>query len=244
MKKTILFILFVFMLVSCSSSVGETNTIPGSSGLDHVDPIGGITQYTSENADPDNELVIEATVEYLPVYETEIELKLIGRVVSVDGCDNYWADYGYGGIYTYGKIEVIKPLKGEISEGDIIGFAIGGGTVSFEQYAKSQDPQALARQMSLLKEKGSGVPSYVTTKISATEIEEGKVYFIVTSAKRDIHGDLYLIYPYAETLLEIDESTLENEEIMGYSPEWKTWKNVLDIWFLENENDTRTKRDD
>ena len=143
MKKTILFILFVFMLVSCSSSVGETNTIPGSSGLDHVDPIGGITQYTSENADPDNELVIEATVEYLPVYETEIELKLIGRVVSVDGCDNYWADYGYGGIYTYGKIEVIKPLKGEISEGDIIGFAIGGERFLLNSTKKARIPRLL-----------------------------------------------------------------------------------------------------
>ncbi|MBR2551700.1 MAG: hypothetical protein IKF05_01735 [Erysipelotrichaceae bacterium] len=246
MKKNSLFVLMilVFILSSCSSSIIGKNTFIESDDFDLTEPAGGIVQNVDKGIDLNNEVVIETSVDRRPVYETEIELKLIGRVVSVDGCDNYWADYGFGGIYTYGKIEVIKPLKGEINEGDIIGFAIGGGTVSFEQYAKSQDPQSLEKQIRLMNEHGSGIPSFITTKISATEIKEGKVYFVVTSAKRSIHGDLYLIYPYAETLLEIDESTLENEEIMGYSPEWKMWTNVLDIWFLENENDTRTKKDD
>ena len=236
--KKILAILFVIILASCSASNANSSE-PVNNGISsEEDP------FIAKEEETDTPWTIQYSFDRDVVYEEDIGLKLIGRIKSIDGCDNYWEDQGiYAGTYTYGKLEVIKALKGDIKEGDVIDFAIGGGTIPFEKYAKGQDPQSLEKQIRLYKEHGSEIPETVKTILSPVELKEGKAYYLGTSEERNFHGKIYLIYPCEEVLMEIDESTLNQEEILGYNVAIKEWINVLDMWYPENRYDTRTSRD-
>jgi len=230
MKRITAILLLMMVLISCSS-----NAVSNGAGIDRED--------VAKSELSGEDWIIETSYDRRPLYENETELQIIGRILTIEGCNNYYDDESaYGAPYTYGTLEVLKTLKGDVREGDILPYYLIGGTVSFDDYAKSQDQDSLEKQIRTSEENGLGIPENVTFKMSETQLEENKVYYIVTSDERNVHGNRYGIYPFDETFMVVDESSLDDDAIMGYSHEFNIWTDVTAIWFPENEADPRLKR--
>ena len=234
MKKTII-IALLLLLTSCVSQNNE------SMQNSHSDPSQENTTNTVTESAGESEgttLVIDVSSDRGIIFETDIGIRVIAKIVSIDGYDNYWSDENvYGGIYTYGKMEIMKVFNGDVEEGEQVGFVIAGGTLSFDRYAKGQDPTSLEKQIRTIKESGHDLPSYVTRRIEGTQIEEGNIYYLVTGKKRDVHGESYTIFPYEDTFMLADESTINNDEILAYRTDAKVWQDVTKIQFPKDKND-------
>ncbi|MBR3151772.1 MAG: hypothetical protein IKF46_07320 [Erysipelotrichaceae bacterium] len=226
--KKILVVLLMIMTVSCASATVETKW---NNCLDKGQ-VNTIRKAAMKLEGNETILSIDESSDRAPVFEEDIGLCVIAKINSIDGYDNYWSDANvYGGIYTYGQLEIVRVFIGDIEEGECVGFAIAGGTLPFDRYAKGQDPVSLEKQIRTIKENGYDLPAYVTRRIEGTQIEEGNVYYLVTGKRREARGGIYQILPYPDTFMLIDESTLEDDAILGYRTDAKVWQDVTKIRF-------------
>ena len=117
------------------------------------------------------------------------------------------------------------------------------GTIPWENYALSRDGESLQKQIDLAKKNGKELPQNVTQIFTDTMPEEGKVYYAVFSQPETIHGEqTYRIYAGQETFVEVDESTISEESVLGYFPEDDSWYDVKAIWFPEDSDDPRLQK--
>ncbi len=243
MKKNVI-ISAVLLLSGCTAAVQAT--VLDASKNSAVKMPETETQVSLEHADEtaspelDNEAgdaviwELGAFIDRLATPEDRISLKVVGRVLTIDGCSNYWPDLEmHGGTYTYGTLEVLKAVKGDVREGDIVPFAIAGGTVPYEDYAKSLDPVVLEKQIRVAEENGMEIPEMVTTRYFETELNEESVYFMVSEGKMDLQGDRYLILPYPETFMLVDADSLGSDKILAYNTDYQEWWDINDLKFPE-----------
>jgi len=183
MKKLFLVLLaFLSLLAGCASNK-ESSQIPENQ---QDEAITVNTQDQDEPQEPDPENVMEITEELdmwinlqdpMELLELADEV-IIGRVKSVDGCSNYneWKQtYDSDGIYTFGTIEVLQSVKGDLKEGQVIDYLKMGGIIGKEEYLKGVSDS--------VKNKKDFDPAKMKPFISSyyaddVRIENGKEYLI------------------------------------------------------------------
>ena len=103
---------------------------------------------------------------------------IIGRVKSVDGCSNYneWKQtYDSDGIYTFGTIEVLQSVKGDLKEGQVIDYLKMGGIIGKEEYLKGVSDSVKNKKDFDPAKMKPFVSSYYADDV---RIENGKEYLI------------------------------------------------------------------
>ena len=232
--KKIYMVLFAAFLAGCSVNVTDETEANDVIETDE-------TVIKSEGSDT---WYFEVTMDRPPLYMDQIDSYGIVRILTIEGQDNYFEDTdAYGSAYTYGTCEMIDPYYGSINSGEVYRFFIAGGTIPWENYALSRDGESLQKQIDLAKKNGKELPQNVTQIFTDTMPEEGKVYYAVFSQPETIHGEqTYRIYAGQETFVEVDESTISEESVLGYFPEDDSWYDVKAIWFPEDSDDPRLQK--
>lgn len=121
--------------------------------------------------------------EYTPEYLNELaDAIVISTVISLDYADtkigeNNSADFGM----TNGTLIIDNTLYGDLEEGSVVNYARPGGTITVEEWEKTQDSEANAKREYLRQE--NGITNYDKSKEYMTicleddiEIEAGKTY--------------------------------------------------------------------
>ena len=165
-------------------------------------------------------------------YEIASEIENIGiiRITSVDSCDNRNLETGeyVSTVYTYGTFEVIRMYEGELTEGHEYKFCRMGGTIPYDQYLKGLNEQSREKRESLRKETETEKPDYVQQSFDGgIEIEEGKTYLCTIWSMDD--PDMLFLGSFAFDCREVDEATLDTEDIMILNNETEEWEALSDF---------------
>lgn len=176
------------------------------------------------------------------VRKENAEYVIIGRINSIDGSTNYNEEQDeYTAIFTYGQIDVITVLQGNIETTEIP-FIRLGGEITFDEYEKGLT-NSQKEKMDLVRtltddEKATSYVSYSPN--GDIELEEGKYYLIYMNYNTDY--DRYICSYMQYGTREVDATTLNNN-IQTYSGignnstgirvknnETGEWENLSDVF--------------
>lgn len=130
---------------------------------------------------------------------------VLGKIKSIDGTTNYnFKTQEYTDIFSYGKLEIVDTLKGNI-DGDIVDIMKLGGKITLSDYAKSLSPAQLQKEeMTNLLNTYSNSKSavYVESKNSEmVEPEIDKEYLFVMYYNND-YGK-YILDTFPDAIKEV-----------------------------------------
>ena len=153
---------------------------------------------------------------------------VIGKVTSIDGATNYSeATNKYTTIFTLGKMEVLKDIKGNM-QNNSIDIMKRGGQISLEQYEKSlseSQKQKEAYQNLLNKYSKQKATVKVEAKsLDEVDIELNKEYLFVLSYNEDYNRYLINAFPYA-----LREVKIEGSKIYYKNNETKTFEEFSNL---------------
>lgn len=216
MKKSILFIIpAVLSLIGCK--------VP-----DEQTAVNVLTADNKEAEKEPNVLQIGSSLD--AEITSEIENIGIIRITSIDGCDNRNLETGeyVSTVYTYGTFEVIRMYEGELAEGHEYKFCRMGGTIPYDQFLKGLNEQSREKRESLRKETETEKPDYVQQSFDGgIEIKEGKTYLCTIWSMND--PDMLFLGSFAFDCREVDEATLDTEEILILNNETEEWEALSDF---------------
>ena len=153
---------------------------------------------------------------------------VIGKVTSIDGATKYSeATNKYTTIFTLGKMEVLKDIKGNM-QNNSIDIMKRGGQISLEQYEKSlseSQKQKEAYQNLLNKYSKQKATVKVEAKsLDEVDIELNKEYLFVLSYNEDYNRYLINAFPYA-----LREVKIEGSKIYYKNNETKTFEEFSNL---------------
>ena len=133
---------------------------------------------------------------------------IIGKVASIDGATNYNDKVNeYTLIKTLGQIEVLKVIKGDITEKKIP-FIRLGGIINFKEYEKGLVDSQKAKMNSMIKNltEEEKENKYVSQKFGKDiDIEEGVIYLMYLTYSDDYDRYSISFFEYGLNELEIQE---------------------------------------
>lgn len=163
---------------------------------------------------------------------------VLAKIVSIDGGSNInqiTNEYVYP--YTFGKMEIIDTIKGQVEEGEIVEYVRMGGIVSFEDYYNSLYPAQKEKHLSSLE----NVPSYVKMQFNGDiDVEVGKTYLmcLIDSSEGNVAlEDAYAIIGWQGGLREIlinnsaqmySQKNSGLEVLNNFTGEWENLAEVLE----------------
>ncbi len=183
MKKIYIIFLMQLLIAGCTGNTSgamKNDTVPEPDSYAEPLPV------TAEVSVLDDERVMKAFYEIDLLVRNDDPASMadfctsaaLVRIISIDGADTWNASLNRNGAaYTYGTLEVIEPLKGDLHAGQTCIFTRTGGLVTWEQYAAAQIPESIEKQERLMNENGTPIPEYVY-EAAYNDIlpEEGKTY--------------------------------------------------------------------
>ena len=219
----------------------------GCGGADVQEETSGLplSETVPEEREPEQEIPAEAvddkktlkigvSFDYVPAREERIANKAIIRILTIDGGDTYYDDLDIysGQIYSYGIFEVLKSIKGNLTEGEEYQYIRVGGTATYEQYAAGQNPESVEKQEYLSEKESSELPENVTMSVAgAVVLEEGKVYFAVIDDETPTRGGSHILGCFPEDFRIVDENTLDTDNILAMNNFTGAWEPVSQIEF-------------
>lgn len=192
-------------------------------------------------------LSLESDLDYaLDVSDNQIrrenaEYIIIGRLNSIDGSTNYNEKQNeYTAIFTYGQIDVISVLQGDIKNSKIP-FIRLGGEISFSEYEKglTERQKEKTELVSSLSEDEKETSYVYYSPSGDIKLEEGKYYLMYMNynADYDKYMCTYMQYGTREvdsnslnnvqTISEIDNNTSEIKVKNNDTGEWENLSDVL-----------------
>ena len=88
---------------------------------------------------------VELNQAYTPEYMKNIsDTIIIANITSIDDADMKYNDI-VG--YTYGKLEVLQTLYGDVKQGDILEFAKPGAILSYDEWNQAQPSEDQEKEM-------------------------------------------------------------------------------------------------
>ncbi len=151
---------------------------------------------------------------------------VLAKVKSIDGCTNYnKTQKEYTAVMTYGNIEVLSVLKGEIKD-KTIPFIKLGGEISFEEYEKGlEDSQKekldLTSKLTVTEKKTSYVSYYPNEDV---KLEEGKIYLMYLNYNSDY--DKYVCEFLQYGTREVEPSTIQLKKSINSETRVENLNNV------------------
>ncbi len=156
------------------------------------------------------------------------EYIIIAKVTSIDGGSNYNEILNeYISPYTYGKLEIIDVLKGDINEKEVI-FVRGGGIIAIDEYIKSLYPAQKEKFIANLNGRQDG---YIEVKfLDDIDIEVGKTYLIYMNKGEVLKEESYTIIGMAGGLREVDTSNNESDLKVynNYTNQWELLSTIIE----------------
>lgn len=214
MKKIFIIFLLQLLIAGCT---GNTSAAMKNDTVPELDSAAELLPVTTEVSVLDDERVMKAFYEIDllvrnddPAFMADFcTAAALVRIVSIDGADTWNASLNRNGAaYTYGTLEVIEPLKGDLHAGQTCIFTRTGGLVTWEQYAAAQIPESIEKQERLMNENGTPIPEYVY-EAAYNDIlpEEGKTYlaYFESNESAPVTG-AYRMTGFAGGLREYDET--------------------------------------
>lgn len=153
-------------------------------------------------------------------------------IESLDGVSNYGKGVQqYVHPYTYGQMEVIQTLKGDIKEGETVKFSRLGGTMPFDEYLEGLSEAERAKISALNSER----KDVKLTFEGDIDIEAGKTYlvYLMNSTVHYAEPGAYEIVGFEGGLREIQ--TTSGYSVNSNSSDLKVLNNFTGEW--ENLND-------
>lgn len=142
MKKMMIAIIGISLMFLWGCSLGERNKIEIEENKEVVE------KYFNAYEDLEGEVLHVISNAELSHNISDLSLMMgmssnvvLAKIVSIDGGSNInqiTNEYVYP--YTFGKMEIINTIKGEVEEGETVTYARMGGIVSFEDYYNSLYP--------------------------------------------------------------------------------------------------------
>lgn len=234
-KKLIFFMIIVLAIITVSSIV-----IMGKQKNKNVIAQEYDEQiYIKDNSNADDNVVLTIGSNYDIDKMSEEEIMkddnyyvVIGKVTSIDGATNYSEKTKqYTTVFSLGKMEVLKDIKGNMQK-DFIEIMKRGGQISLEQYEKSlseSQKQKEAYQNLLNKYSKQKATVKVETKsLDEVDIELNKEYLFVLSYNKDYNRYLINAFPYALKEVKLEDSKIyyKNNTTQTYE-EFSSLSNTL-----------------
>lgn len=218
-RKVIIFIVIVFAIIIATSIIvlsrQKTKNVIAQDNKAQTNIKEGLN--TEENINDDVVLTLGTNYEIYKMSEEEIMKDenyyvVIGKVTSIDGATNYnESTKEYTTIFSLGKMEVLKDIKGNM-ETNSIEIMKRGGQISLEQYEKglneSQKQKEAYQNLSKKYSKQKATVKVELKSLDEVDIELNKEYLFVLSYNKDFDRYLINAFPYA-----IKEVKMENSNI-------------------------------
>lgn len=154
----------------------------------------------------------------------------IVKVRSLDGVSNYGNGVQqYVHPYTYGQMEVIQTLKGDIKEGETVKFSRLGGTMPFDEYLEGLSETERTKVSAL----NSDRKDVKLTFEGDVDIEAGKTYlvYLMNSTVHYAEPGAYEIIGFEGGLREIQttSSYSVNSDLKVLNNFTGEWENLSDV---------------
>lgn len=175
----------------------------------------------SESKEP---IVIDAISKYDTIYDysnndvikEKSDLVVVGKVTEIGNASNYNSkSKEYHKALTPGKLEVIEVVKSDVNEKmDEIDFMDIGGTISYEDYAKSLLPAQREKREYLMKQSGIMTVNNVFVNESVEDqldLEVGETYIMYLKYNEDYNSYIVTNQPYG-----IKKYNPETQEITNH----------------------------
>lgn len=148
---------------------------------------------------------------------------------SIDGADNYAeVRQGVSRVFTYGRMTVIKSLKGDLEEGSTKTFYRAGGTMDFSTYCSHLSEQECAKLRGLNPDQETmtyGIDGDVA-------LEEGKIYLAYLKKDKTLRAtEGYTFQQYQRGLREIQTTSgySANSDLKVLNNFTGEWENLSDV---------------
>ena len=237
MKKMMIAIIGISLMFLWGCSLGERNKIEIEESKEVVE------KYFNAYEDLEGEVLHVISNAELNHSISDLSLMMgmssnvvLAKIVSIDGGSNFnqiTNEYVYP--YTFGKMEIIDTIKGEVEKGETVTYARMGGIVSFEDYYNSLYPAQKEKHLGSLE----SIPSYVKMQFNGDiDVEIGKTYLmcLINSNEGNVAlEDAYAIIGWQGGLREIaiDNSiqpySLKNPSVQVLNNFTGEWENLTEL---------------
>lgn len=137
---------------------------------------------------------------------------VIGKITSIDGTTNYnEVTKEYTTVFSLGKMQIIKDLKGNMKS-DSIDIMKRGGKISLEQYEKSlSESQKQKTEFQALSKTYASKKANVQVEFKSLDevnIEMNKEYLFILMYNKDYDRYLINAFPYAIKEVKMEDSKM------------------------------------